>query len=339
MRSFGTSILARMLVCGASLVSITCALAETLPPQPLVNRAPTPPSNRFGFPTEGWVVVRYAILANGQTANVRAVDRQPPQLSDREAVAAVEAWTFEPATLDGAAIDWHNNESMIVYDVDSIAFEPSPFFLQAYSEADELNKAGDPDKALSRNKNMQTTVTSRLAEVGLAQVQSTAIHIALSDVHEAYAAIRSATDPRVAVLVPADLNIALQYRGALEIQLGDVVGALATFARRNEIAPVPESDPAVARMAALEEALGGDAPIGIKAKILDDYWMHAPSRRTFEIADVAGDVKGIRIECDRRVAELEYSPGSALTLPESWGACTVIVEGRSDTEFVFYEFK
>jgi hypothetical protein len=182
-------------------------------------------------------------------------------------------------------------------------------------------------------------MTSRLAEVGLAQVQSTAIHVALSDVHGAYAAIRRATDPRVSVLVPQDLTIALQYRGALEIQLGDVVGALATFERRNEIAPVPESDPAVARMAALEQALAGDVPIAIKAKILDGSWMHAPSRRTFEIADVAGDIKGIRVECNRRVAELEYSPGSALTLPESWGACTVIVEGRSDTEFVFYEFK
>jgi TonB family protein len=328
-----------MLVCTASLFAIATAMAETLPPRPLENAPPSPPSNRLGFPSEGWVVVRYSVLADGRTANVRTVDRQPPPLSDREVIEAVEKWTFEPATFDGAAVDWHNNESLILYDVDTIPFEPSPFFMQAYLAADELNKDGDPEKALARNRNMQSTVTSRLAEIGLAQVQSATSHVALNNVHEAYAAIRRVTDPRVPALAPEDLNVALQYRGALEFELGDVVGALETFARRNEIAPVPDSDPAAARIPAVREALDGDAPITIRAKILDDYWMHAPSRRTFEIGDLVGEIEGIRVECDRRVAELEYAEGSAWTLPEGWGACHVTVAGRNDTEFVFYEFR
>ena len=338
MHSPGTAV-ARTLLCVASFLPISYALAETIPPRPLETPEPPPPSNRFGFPTEGWVVVRYSVLADGRTANVRTVDRQPPPLSDREAIAAVEAWTFEPATQDGAAVDWHNNESMILYDVDTIPFEPSPFFLQAYLAADELNKDGEAEKALSRNRTLQTTVTSRLAEIGLAQVQNATSHVALGQVHEAYAAIRRATDPRAPVLPPEDFNVALQYRGALEFELGDVVAALATFARRTEIAPVPDSDPAVARMAAVRQALDGDAAIRIRAKIIDDSWTHTPFRRTFEIAEVAGEIEGIRVECDRRVAELEYAEGSAWTLPETWGACSVTIAGRNDTEFAFYEFR
>jgi hypothetical protein len=130
--------------------------------------------------------------------------------------------------------------------------------------------------------------------------------------------------------------VALQYRNALE--LGDVIGALATFARRSEIAPVADSDPMVARAAALEQALEGESAIAIKAEILDEYWMHTPSRRTFAIANVTGEIRSIQVDCNRRAAELQYAPDSEWTLPESWGACRLMVEGNRDTEFVFYEF-
>jgi TonB family protein len=119
---------------------------------------------------EGWVVARYTIQADGRTANVRAVDRMPPQLSDRETVAAVEAWTFEPATSNNTPIEWHNNDSVIVFDVDTIPLEPSPFVALAYGEGDNLMKSQEVDKALKRNESMLATGTSRLAEVGLAQV-------------------------------------------------------------------------------------------------------------------------------------------------------------------------
>jgi hypothetical protein len=32
-------------------------------------------------------------------------------LADRAVLPAVEGWTFNPATSDGAAVDWHNGES------------------------------------------------------------------------------------------------------------------------------------------------------------------------------------------------------------------------------------
>jgi TonB family protein len=320
------------------LLPISAVQAQVVPPRALEQSQPPPPSNRFGFPTEGWVVLRYTVQADGRTASVRVIDRMPPVLADRAAVEAVEAWTFEPATSDGEAIEWHNNESVIVFDLDEVPPEPSPFFLQAYLEADELIKAADYDKALSRNKNMQTTVTSRLAEVGLAQMQNAIVHLGLGDLHAARAAILRATDPRIPILQPDELKVALQYRSALELELGDVAAALTTFARRKEIAAVADDDPWVANAAALEEALLTDAPIAIKGKVLDDYWFHTPTRRTFALANVEGEIDGIRVECNRRGAELEYAADAEWTLPASWGVCSLMVEGSSDTEFVLYEF-
>jgi TonB family protein len=326
-------------VAGSAPFSMALAQAQVVPPRALQQSRPPPPENRLGFPIEGWVILRYSVMSDGTTSNVRVVDRMPPTLVDRTAVSAVEAWTFEPATNGGEAVEWHNNESVVVFDLEMVPLEPSAFYMPAYLEADAFLKEGEHDKALKRNEGMLTTQTFRLGEVGLAQMQRAAIHVALGDLHAAYAAILRATDPRVPTLSANDLKAALQYRNALELELGDAAGALATFARRNEIEPVPQNDPMAVQAAAIEQALGGDAPIAIKAKILDESWTHVPTRRTFAISAVTGEIEGIRVECDRREAELEFAADTEWTLPETWGACTLMVDGDRDTEFVLYEFR
>ena len=141
------------------------------------------------------------------------------------------------------------------------------------------------------------------------------------------------------MLMRDELAVALQYRNVLELELGYAVDALETFARRTELGPVPDDDAMASRRAAIEEALGGDGAIAIKAKVADDYWRHTPARRTFAIADVDGKLDTLHVECDRRAAELEYAPDAEWTLPESWGACGLMIEGRRDTEFVFTSFR
>jgi hypothetical protein len=64
-----------------------------------------------------------------------------------------------------------------------------------------------------------------------------------------------------------------------------------------------------------------------------------PTRRTFAISAVNGELKTIQVECDRRDAELAFAADSEWTLPETWGGCSLTVEGSRDTEFVFYEFR
>jgi outer membrane biosynthesis protein TonB len=80
---------------------------------------------------EGWVTVRYSVLADGSTANVRAIDVVPPQLSASEALAAVEQWRFEPASLGGAAIDWYNNESSVLFGEQDVAAQAGPEFARS----------------------------------------------------------------------------------------------------------------------------------------------------------------------------------------------------------------
>ena len=53
----------------------------------------------------------------------------------------------------------------------------------------------------------------------------------------------------------------------------------------------------------------------------------------------AESVERIDVQCDRRIAELEFAADAEWSLPESWGACAVAVHGNENSEFEFYEFQ
>jgi hypothetical protein len=102
---------------------------------------------------------------------------------------------------------------------------------------------------------------------------------------------------------------------------------------------VADDDPVAGAIPGVEQALAEGGAIAISVMILDDVWRHDLARRTFSIADVDGDIDAINVECNRRVAELEYAPDAEWTLPESWGECSVAVEGDDETTFRFFEFQ
>lgn len=333
--TFGPVIIALV----AAALAPGAAVGQVVAPTPLDQSQPEPPTNRFGMPIEGWALVRYSVLADGSTADVQVIDRMPATLLGRDIRDAAESWRFSPATSGGTAVAWHNGESAIVFDPEAIPNEPRPPFVQAYREVEALFAEGEQEDALQRSNRLLGMETRRLAEMGVGLVQSARLNLALGNLHEAFAAIRRATDPRLPLLEPSELVVALEYRNTLELRLGDVVGALATFARRQELGTIPATDLMASSVERIETALQGDAAIAVKGKILDETWSHELSRRTFAIGDLEGSLRQVDIDCDLGTAEFEFSVESEWTLPESWGACHVTVSGRRDTEFALFEFK
>jgi Gram-negative bacterial TonB protein C-terminal len=218
--------------------------------------------------------------------------------------------------------------------------QPSPAFVAGYREVEEMRAAGELEDALKRSDELVNREANRLSEMSVGLVQNARVHLEAGDLHEAYAAITRVTNPNLPVLAPTELPVALQYRNTIELGLGDVVGALETYRRRQAAGPVPDSDIMAANAEAIEERLQStDVAIGVKGKILDETWSHTPLRRTFAVGDVEGDLDKLRFECDRREGELEFSDQSEYTLPENFGECLVTLEGRRGAEFTFYEFE
>jgi len=288
---------------------------------------------------EGWVMVRFSVLADGTTADVRVVDSMPPRLSTGDAVAVVKGWKFTPAVSDGKPVDWHNNLVLVSYDIEEIPLEPSLVFSGAYLEVEEYLNREKYEQAKSRNVKMLKDSTRRLYEIGLAQTQLAMIELKLADYHAAYTAITRATLSEVDQLTPKDLKVALLYRFAIEVQLGRYMEALQTFERRQALEPLPDDNDAIKHSRAITEALGGDDALAVKARIDEDPWTYQLVRRVFTIADLDGQIEAIEVECNRRKTVLKFQDNAEWKLPESWGECTLFIDGKRGTTFTVYEFK
>jgi hypothetical protein len=324
----------------AALLAAQAALAQT-EPVPVQQDIPEElPTTQFGTTMEGWVKVRYSVLANGTTANVRVVEVMPPRLDTRATVAAVERWTFQAASPGAPAAEWHDNEAIVTFDDPATPLEPTPFFLQSYTSVSELLGAKDFEKARDA-ANQRLPLTARLNEIGLTEAQVALASIGLADYHAAYAAIKRATDPSVVTLPDEQLRKALEVRFAVELELGRAADALATYARHRALLPSDGSaeDALAGQAQALEKSMQTDAPIAVKGRIEREPWAHVPARRTFTLTDVEGEVSQIQVECDRRKTVLTYQADVDWTLPAGWGSCTLFVDGKRDTTFALYEFK
>jgi hypothetical protein len=313
------------------------AQESATPPVPLELPAMNSPTDALNMPTEGWIKFRYTVRADGTLADIRALDAMPPQLPTQPVLEAAKQWKFKPAQNGGKPIDWYNNESIIAFDNESVPLEASPTFSAAYVAVDELLRAQKYTEAQTASERLLGTA-SRLYEIGLAQAQSAFVRVRLSDLHGAYEAIQRATDPRIVTMQDSQLAEALRIRFGIEVQLGRVTEALETFARREALG-APADENLSARAATIEEALKTDAAIAVKGRVGQAAWAHIPTRRTFTIADVEGEINEIQAECDRRKQVIPFQADVDWTLPPGWGSCTLFVAARNNTTFSLYEFK
>jgi hypothetical protein len=75
----------------------------------------------------------------------------------------------------------------------------------------------------------------------------------------------------------------------------------------------------------------------VKGRIDAASWRIDPSRRFFFILLTGGAISSIDAECDTRRVELQFNPDDNYGLPESFGACTIFVNGDAGTTFSFVE--
>ncbi len=323
----------------AALLMAGGAMAQVVPPTAVNKPEPPMPRGPMGLGPEGWVRIAYSVTPDGSTDNVRVLESQPAGLNPSEVIATVSAWQFEPATADGTAIEWHNNVEMIVFDIEDVELAVSPQFAEAYGEVAELIESGRLDRARTRNATMQSQNIAMLYELGLANMQLADIEIALENYHAAYEAVVRATPPEVTQLPPDELQAALQYRFAIEVQLGRAAEAMQTHARLSAMGVVPEDDPAAMQMQLLANEIEEGAILAIEARVTGDAWRYKPMRRTFSVGDVDGSLDALHIECNRRTTTLEFQEDVEWAIPDSWGDCSIAFAGRRGTRFTFFEIE
>lgn len=307
---------------------------------PVTLEAPEPPSSRVGPGPEGWIKLRFTINSDGTTDNIEILDFMPSAFSRRNTENAVESWTFNPAMVDGEAVEWHNNIVVVNFDLPQIPNISGPQFTTPYAEVEESINEGDYDRAARRASNNLRNSTFTLHDIGLGNIQLAIIEMRREDMHTAHQAITRATIAEVTQLTNEELDVALQYRFNIEVQLGRYMDALDTYDRRAALGMMADDDIMHEQSSQIRDAIDQGFTLNAQGKILDrgEGWFFVPTRRTFAIANVEGDVDSIDVVCNRRIISLEYQADVEWSLPESWGDCSLTVQGNRNTTFTFYEF-
>lgn len=327
---------------GAPVPSELAAGDDTAPPKPVETVAPEAPLGGLedADDREGWVKLRYSVLADGTTAGVSVVDTMPPGLDASSALAAAQSWTFEPATEAGEPLDWHDNLAIVVFHRQRASHAAWPEFAAAYEKVAGLVTSEHYAEAMAQNEQLHE-LAATLEEMAFAEMQLAVIEYATGDPHAALDAIRRATESSVEQLDDEELSMALQQRFSLEIELGFAVDALETYERRVELGRLPRSDPMERVGSKLAKTLKADGTsLAEQGRIGDDgNWEHALTWPTFAVGDVDGGVSGLEVQCNKSKSTLPFQEDVEMTIPTGWGDCALSVKGPPETTFVVYEFK
>jgi hypothetical protein len=309
-------------------------------PVPITRFQPATPTTDDGEPLDGWAVVRYRVLEDGTTSDVRVNDILPPGVDPEATVRAVSQWTFEPATEDGEPVAWYNNESVIVFgsaDGDPL---PLPAFNELYDAIRAALESGEYTDALAASRVLLDGARTH-TELGLALAQQATLRFALMDPESALRLIRLATDIRVRSLPESELLGALQLRFQLEAQLGRNAEALDTYQRIAYALGPDLLNPLESVANRMATELESSDALAVQGRVdNDEPWrIGVASRRTFTFADVDGSITGIDAECNRGVVRIEYQPDTEWSLPPSLGDCELFVATEPGTSFRFIEFR
>ena len=320
---------------------------ELIAPRALTSPLPAIPTNARQVPVEGYVTVRYSVLADGKPTNVRVIDFMPPSIDPAPTVTTVESWTFLPGTRDGQAIDWHNNETVVVFRSSAGVEVDATGFAERYAAIEGMlaeiaalpeAKPADYAPALTASESLLNEYSTRLADIGLAMVQRAIIEIGLSSLNAALGHLRMATDPRVPMLSGTELGPALQLRMQLEGALGRIADAQASHARLAKGLGANPPDPEFTETGNKLAQAETEDFLSVTGRIVNDSWRIDANRRLFFIPEVkSGTIRTIVAECDTRRVELAFNPADDYQLPDSFGACTIFVNGDRNTDFTFVQ--
>ena len=322
-------------------------------PLPETQSQPAQPSNARGIPVEGWAIVRYSVLKNGTTSNVRVVSIAPPAADPTSTIEAVQQWVFTPAMNDGETVDSYNNESVVIFaPLDSESGAENEF-AESYAEIRNLienppvgETEGDArnemivqalQEALAANQLMLAEQAIQMEEIGLALGQATIVRLGLLDFQGAHEFVSLATDPRVGVLTGEDLLILLQIRLQIESQLGRTQDAIETFDRITAGLGADEPNPFASVGGDLQTNWNTAEYLQVLGAVDDQPWRINAGRRMFTFGDVEGSIRSIDAECDMRTISIDFQADVDWALPESWGDCVLFVNASPGTTFSYFE--
>jgi TonB family protein len=281
--------------------------------------------------SEGWVIVNMMIDTSGKPYEATVVESTGNPVFEKAALAAVEKWRFEPATVNGKPIDAGGNYKL-QFKLDGQT-GASAKFVRAYKQALAAIEEGDRERADSRlallkPHNLYEDAYGGLAYYSYYRKWGTAAQ-QLGAIHRAIAGERDAR-----YLPKGAFTQAQQTAMALEIETGDYARALRTWAALRDNLDAERRARMQKSVDQIEALRTGDRSFALDAEItLGSSWYYELLKRRFLINVTSGKVAEIKLRCDQQYVFFRYDPALQYTINGNSRGCWMEVVGDPGTKF------
>ncbi|MCU7554740.1 energy transducer TonB [Alteromonas sp. ASW11-19] len=293
---------------------------------------------------EGWVQMSYVIDEEGNVLDAVVEDYVGNTLFKRSALRALKQWKFTPAMQDGKPTQQCHQKVQFDFYIDG-ARGASRQFVAAYKDIEALIRT---DNLAEAEKGLQTlherTDSNRYENAWLYSLDAMLAkklndgRRELKSLRRAVASARS-HDEKHATFDSNYTAFMYQRQFVLHtrfLQLADALAAAEKLAamegQADHLAAIqPAIDKIHAYIASADNIF---VPLALDESGVE---FHALSRNQFAFADILGQLDTVEVRCETQREIFTVAEAHIWTIPESWGACRVLVAGQAGAAFNLVE--
>lgn len=293
---------------------------------------------------EGWVQLSFVIGADGRVVDPVVQDSSGLPAFERAAIKAAASMRYSPATVDGKPVEQCAAGLRIRFRLAGMPLGATRGFAARFRDAEAALAAGDAARAAVIAGEIEAQGVSNNYESTRLFVLQAQIREAGSDNVGALALLERVMCSGLDSLEPETRRDLLRttFWKSIRLQRWPVALRAAEFMKRAE-----REDPDVSRaLAEVRAAVAGPLPLTFPGEI--GYrsgaqegpanWQHELLRREFAFDRIDGPVGDFEIRCDWRRLRAKVNTTDAWRIPDSWGACTILVFGEPGARLRLVEY-
>lgn len=300
-------------------------------PKSIEMQPPRYPESERQSGGEGWVIVNMMIDPEGKPYEATVVESTGNPVFEKAALAAVDKWRFEPASVNGTPIHAGGNYKLQFQLTGENGASES--FARAYKQLVKAVDEGDRERADSR---LALLKPHNLYEDAYAGLASYTYYHKWGNAEQQLSAIRRAIagEKDARYLPKGAFTAAQQAALALEIQSQDYARALRTWRALRDNLDAERRAQLQKSIDQIQALRSNDQAFAVNGEIvMGSSWYYELLKRRFQIDVTSGAVAEIKLRCDQQYVFFRYDPQLQYTISGNNSGCWMELVGDPGTKF------
>jgi TonB family protein len=281
---------------------------------------------------EGWVNVSFMVDPQGKPYELMVTDASGDAGFKKNALKLVSQWQFNPATLDGQAVD-SAMEFKVIYAITGFGEGARPQFSKAYRDLFKYVNANDKAGADAAMRKLSVDNLYEDAYFGFAQ--SVYAQKWGTESEQLAGLSRAVAHENGARFLPKkQFIVALSAMLPLQVRARDFSGALQSFVKLQKLgadeALLATFKPTIDQINALKD---NDRSFSVPGEIVDGSWCLPLFKRKFSVDVTSGHLSEVKLRCERKYVFFAFDPTLEYKVSEKYGACLLQLTGDPGTKF------